>query len=90
MSTAVVTGFCAWLIALLASVAHDVANMPPVDPIRYCYTIKADQPMPDGSAGVVDQPWSCYLEADRPKGYTPIWVGPESEVRTAVIEGDAP
>lgn len=43
------------------------------DPTRYCYTVN------DG------QPWSCYLEADRPQGHDPVWVGPQSRVAEAML-----
>lgn len=82
MSTAIVTGFVAWLVALLGSVAHDVATID-ADPIRFCYAIEAGTPAASNGVGVIDQPWSCYLEADRPKGQAPVWVGPQSEVNAA-------
>lgn len=45
------------------------------DPQRWCYTL-------DGP----DELWSCYLKADRIEGQGPVWVGPESEIRTAHSE----
>lgn len=60
-----------WL-ASCVSAAYDAATLPD-DPTRYCYAV------------VADQPWSCYLKADRPQGHTPVWVGPESMVQTASV-----
>lgn len=68
---ATIIAVCIW-IASWVSAIHDTATTPE-DPTRYCYTI------------VAGQPWSCYLEADRPDGHVPTWIGPESQVRIASV-----
>lgn len=64
-----------WALAALSALLVDPHTDPQLGsgPTRYCYTL------------VNNQPWSCYLEADRPKTYTPVWIGPESEVNTAYL-----
>lgn len=62
------------LAALAVATLWVATDEPTYDPIRYCYTVK------DGH-----KPWSCYLHADRPEGYTPVWVGPHSQVKEAYV-----
>lgn len=63
-------------LALAVVVVIDPFTDPQIGhgPVRYCYTVDADQP------------WSCYLKADRPTGPIPVWVGPESEVNAAYAD----